>query len=113
MQMLNLRCPNGDLDITFAPSGFPDGYATLRPAAHTYAVGTVTVHVADLEDIIRSKRPRRDPKILTRSPNSTPAPEPTNARANRRRNRAKTHQRRRQAPPTLRHQSGTSGSATK
>ena len=30
IQMLNLRTPMGDLDITFVPAGFPDGYDGLR-----------------------------------------------------------------------------------
>lgn len=68
MQMLNLRSPSGDLDITFCPAGFPGGYATLEPRAHAYTVGTITIHVADLSDVIRSKETAARPKDLDALP---------------------------------------------
>jgi hypothetical protein len=68
VQMLNLRSPFGDLDITFFPSGFPDGYDSLRPGAHLYTVGTVTIHVADLDDVIKSKEAAARPKDLDALP---------------------------------------------
>ena len=66
--MLNLRSPFGDIDITFAPAGFPDGYDSLRPAAHLYTVGTAIIHVADLNDIITSKESAARPKDLDALP---------------------------------------------
>jgi hypothetical protein len=68
VQMLNLRSPIGDLDITFSPAGFPDGYAALRPGAHPYTVGAVTIHVADLADVITSKETAGRPKDLDALP---------------------------------------------
>ena len=68
VQMLNLRCAFGDLDITFAPAGFPDGYDSLRPGAHLYTVGTAIIHVADLDDVITSKESAARPKDLDALP---------------------------------------------
>jgi hypothetical protein len=68
VQMLNLRSPFGDLDITFSPAGFPDGYDSLRPGAHPYTVGTATIHVADLDDVITSKEAAARPKDLDALP---------------------------------------------
>lgn len=68
IQMLNLRTSSGDLDITFAPAGFPDGYAALRPGAHPYTVGTLTIQVADLNDVIKSKETAARPKDLDALP---------------------------------------------
>ncbi len=39
LRMLNLRTPIGDLDITFSPAGFPDGYDGLLSRAHSYTIG--------------------------------------------------------------------------
>jgi hypothetical protein len=64
----NLRSPFGDLDITFSPAGFPDGYDSLRPGAHPYTVGTATIHVADLDDVITSKEAAARPKDLDALP---------------------------------------------
>lgn len=54
--ILNLTTDAGDLDLTFSPSGFPDGYAQLRPGAIEVALvdGTSTA-VASLSDVIASK----------------------------------------------------------
>lgn len=54
MTALNLRTPHGDVDLTFHPSG-TDGYPDLIRAATPHEVGTVTVQLASLDDIIRSK----------------------------------------------------------
>jgi hypothetical protein len=68
MQMLNLRTPLGDLDLTFAPAGFPDGYQGLLPGAHPHRIGHVTVQVADLDDVIKSKTAAARPKDLDALP---------------------------------------------
>jgi hypothetical protein len=55
MQLLNLRTSAGDLDLTFVPAGFPDGYDGLLPGAHARSIGGITVTVAGLDDVIKSK----------------------------------------------------------
>lgn len=55
VQMLNLRADHGYLDLTFTPAGFPMGYEALIVNARPHRVGGITVHVADLDDIIASK----------------------------------------------------------
>ena len=52
--VLNLTTACGDLDVTFAPSG-TRGYADLRRDAVPLRAGGVTVLVASLADVIRSK----------------------------------------------------------
>ena len=52
--MLNLTTDYGDLDITFHPSG-TDGYADLIKTAQERTLGTVTIRIAALADIVRSK----------------------------------------------------------
>jgi len=54
----------GKLDVTFHPSGFPDGYEQLRPRARGLRVAqpSVTVRVAALEDVEHSKRIANRPK---------------------------------------------------
>lgn len=66
MQLLNLRTAAGDLDLTFFPAGFPDGYDGLLPGAQARLIAGITVNVAGLDDVIKSKaaaargqRPRR------------------------------------------------------
>lgn len=54
MQMLNLRTRFGDLDLTFHPAG-TDGFADLARTARPRKIGSVTVRLAALGDIIRSK----------------------------------------------------------
>jgi len=54
MKMLNLRTPHGDFDLTFAPAGV-DGYDDLVRSATPRNVDGVTVQLASLPDIIRSK----------------------------------------------------------
>lgn len=55
MQLLNLRTAAGDLDLTFVPAGFPDGYDGLLPGADARSIGGMTVRVAGLGDVIKSK----------------------------------------------------------
>lgn len=52
--MLNLTTDSGDLDISFHPSG-TDGYADLVRSAQERSLGTVTIRLAALADIVRSK----------------------------------------------------------
>jgi hypothetical protein len=53
---------NGDLDLTFAPSGFVHGYDDLVGAARERRVGQSMVKVAALDDLIRSKTAANRPK---------------------------------------------------
>ena len=54
MKMLNLLTAHGELDLTFTPSG-TTGYDDLVRDASDHRVGAVTVAVASLDDVIRSK----------------------------------------------------------
>jgi hypothetical protein len=45
----------GDLDLTFAPSGFADGFEALREGALAMTIDGVRVLVARLDDVIASK----------------------------------------------------------
>jgi hypothetical protein len=60
----NVATRHGLLDISFAPSAFPDGYAELSKRAEKRRVAgtTLTVSVAALDDIHRSKRAANRPK---------------------------------------------------
>jgi hypothetical protein len=60
----NLATRYGQLDVTFAPSAFPTGYAELRKRADRRQVAgtSATVLVAALEDIHRSKHAADRPK---------------------------------------------------
>jgi hypothetical protein len=60
----NLSTRHGQLDLSFAPSGFPGGYAELKArASRKRLAGTsVTVPVAALEDVHTSKRAANRPK---------------------------------------------------
>ena len=60
----NLQTVHGKLDLTFHPSGFPDGYAQLRRRAEPREVAQtlVTVRIAALEDVEHSKRTANRPK---------------------------------------------------
>ena len=55
VQMLNLRTAAGDLDLTFVPAGFPNGYESLLLGAQARSIGGITVTVAGLNDVIKSK----------------------------------------------------------
>jgi hypothetical protein len=54
----NLRTAHGKLDLTLAPSGFPQGYTQLIADAEQRIVAatTITVAVASLADVEHSKR---------------------------------------------------------
>jgi hypothetical protein len=68
MQMLNLRTAAGDLDLTFVPAGFPNGYEVLLPGAHERTIEGITVKVAGLADVITSKTAAGRPKDLDALP---------------------------------------------
>ena len=63
IDMLNLTCEFGDFDLSFVPSG-TTGYDDLARSAHTILIGDVSARVADLSDVIRSKRAAGRPKDL-------------------------------------------------
>ncbi len=54
MELLNLVTSAGDLDLSFTPAG-TTGYADLHRGAIPMIIRGVTVPVARLEDVIRSK----------------------------------------------------------
>lgn len=68
VRMLNLRSPHGDLDLTFQPAGFPNGYDDLIRNAKSARVGQVNVHLAALDDVIASKAEAGRPKDLEALP---------------------------------------------
>jgi hypothetical protein len=61
IELLNLVTNLGDLDLTFVPAG-TNGFAELAPGAVSMTVHGVTVPVAALADIIRSKEAADRPK---------------------------------------------------
>jgi len=62
--MWNLICGYGEFDIAFRPTGIEGGYKQLRARARRVAVEGITVVVADLDDVIRSKEAAGRPKDL-------------------------------------------------
>lgn len=60
----NLATPHGQLDLSFTPSGFPQGYddSASRAERMTLAGTSIVVLVATLEDIHTSKRAANRPK---------------------------------------------------
>jgi hypothetical protein len=54
MLMLNLTTRLGDLDITFEPSG-PKGYADLITNTEERHLGAISIRIAALADVVRSK----------------------------------------------------------
>jgi hypothetical protein len=60
-QTWNLVTDAGDLDVAFQPSG-THGYPDLRRAATDAQLYDVTVHIASLGDVIRSKQAANRPK---------------------------------------------------
>ncbi|MFP5345576.1 MAG: nucleotidyl transferase AbiEii/AbiGii toxin family protein [Actinomycetes bacterium] len=54
VRVLNLRTPYGDIDLTFEPAG-THGFDDLMAHALIRDVDGVVVHVASLDDVIRSK----------------------------------------------------------
>jgi hypothetical protein len=79
VSMLNLRCRHGDFDISVTPAG-TDGYPDLIRSAEARTVDGITIQLASLADIIRSKTAAGRPKDalalpeLQRLANPSPAP---------------------------------------
>lgn len=65
--LLNLVTRAGDLDLTFTPAGTA-GYADLAARSGSVLVHGVSVPVASLEDVIRSKEAANRPKDLRALP---------------------------------------------
>lgn len=61
VQMWNLTTTAGDLDLSFTPAG-TDGYADLRKDAIVAELYGVSVPVASLADVVRSKQAANRPK---------------------------------------------------
>jgi hypothetical protein len=61
VQTWKLTTEVGDLDLAFEPSG-TQGYADLRRDATAAQLYDVTVHIASLADVIRSKQAANRPK---------------------------------------------------
>lgn len=61
MAMLNLTTRCGDLHLTFTPAGIGT-YTDILPTAVAFDIDGLTVHVASLDDIIRSKKTADRPK---------------------------------------------------
>ena len=68
ISMLNLRTAAGDLDLTFTPSAFPDGYNDLVRDAQPHTIGDITVNVAAIDDVIASKKAAGRPKDIDALP---------------------------------------------
>lgn len=67
--MLNLTTDAGDVDLVMAPAGFADGHDALAAGAIDVVLDTgITIRVASLADIIRSKRAARRPKDVAALP---------------------------------------------
>ena len=54
-KMVNLQTDFGWFDISFEPGGFEGGYAELIPHAAVYVIEGMSIRVASLHDVIRSK----------------------------------------------------------
>jgi len=67
-RILNLRTPAGDLDLTFVPAGFPEGYEGLVGSAKAHTISGISVKVAALNDVIKSKTAAARPKDLDALP---------------------------------------------
>jgi hypothetical protein len=61
MRVLNLTTDYGDLDLTLQPAGFA-GYEELVEHGSVVSIGGRAVHVAALDDVIRSKELANRPK---------------------------------------------------
>lgn len=61
VELLNLMTRFGDLDLSFTPAG-TTGFGDLSPRAVPMTIRQVTVPVAALEDVIRSKEAAGRPK---------------------------------------------------
>jgi hypothetical protein len=64
-QIWNLICRHGPLDISMQPAG-TDGYADLAERARVVDVEGLAVPIADLADIVRSKRAANRPEEALR-----------------------------------------------
>lgn len=67
MKMLNLTCQFGDFDLAMFPSGFDNGFDGLIGNAVSVVIGDTESLVADLSDIVHSKRMAgraKDRKVL-------------------------------------------------
>ncbi|MBM3672809.1 MAG: hypothetical protein FJW86_11605 [Actinobacteria bacterium] len=62
MRMLNLVTDFGELDLTFEPPAFENGYSDLAPQAVAIPVGSVEVRIAALDNVIESKEQANRPK---------------------------------------------------
>lgn len=67
VDMLNLITRAGDLDLAFVPAGGA-GYEDLARRALAVRIRNVTIQVASLEDVIRSKAAANRPKDLRSLP---------------------------------------------
>jgi hypothetical protein len=61
LQILNLTTRFGDLDLAFRPAG-TRGFSELEPRSVPMRIRDLTVAVAALEDVIRSKEAANRPK---------------------------------------------------
>jgi hypothetical protein len=61
LQVLNLITRCGDLDLAFRPAG-TGGFADLFSRSVAMKIGSITLAVASLEDVIRSKEAANRPK---------------------------------------------------
>lgn len=61
MSMLNMTTRCGDLDLTFTPAGL-DGHDGIAARSITFVLQDLTIRVASLDDIIRSKTAADRPK---------------------------------------------------
>lgn len=66
-ELLNLTTRLGDIDLALRPAGIA-GFAELAPNAIPMTISGVTIHVAALEDVIRSKEAANRPKDLRSLP---------------------------------------------
>jgi hypothetical protein len=77
----NLRTAHGKLDLTLAPSGFPEGYTQLIADAEQRLVAatTITVAVASLADVEHSKRTadRAKDRVYLQQVGRLGSPQPT------------------------------------
>lgn len=68
MSTLTLLSVYGPLDLCFEPAGFGAGFSALRPGQVVVVVSGVSVPVASLDDVVRSKRSAGRPKDIVALP---------------------------------------------
>ena len=56
------------MDLTFVPAGFPEGYDGLLDSAQSHMISGITIKVAALNDVIKSKTAAARPKDLDALP---------------------------------------------